>query len=562
MTILAIDLGTTNSACAIWRDGDAIYIPNKLGDLLTPSVVGIDARGEVLVGRAAKERLITNPADTVAVFKRLMGTSHKVVIANRTFNAVELSSLVIKSLKEDAEAFLGCPVEQAVISVPAYFNDNQRFATKKAGELAGLRVDRLINEPTAAAMAYGLHEKKEGVFVVVDLGGGTLDVTVLEFFEGVMQVHASAGDNFLGGEDFVDAMVDAALKLAGCDRSGLSPTELHQLHIKMETAKRRISGAAQEITFTGAGQSHSISVDSDWFVRVVTPLLVRLQRPIGNALRDAGISPSEIDEVVLVGGATKMAAVRSAVAKLFRRLPACTIDPDFAVVKGGAVQAGLATKDAALEDLVLTDVCPFTLGINSLDGDKGEYLEVFSPIIERNATVPVSRVKRFYTVADNQTEIKISVYQGEHRQPSKNVFLGSMDIAVPNNRAMEESVDVRFSYDMNGILDVDVTVVSSGRKYNKVIKNSPASLSEEEFKKSLARLQKLKFHPRESEKNRALLARGERLYEMSLGENRERIGQIISGFEAVLNRQNEVDIAKAQKEFEQRLEEYDLEEWL
>ena len=562
MTILAIDLGTTNSACAIWQGNDAFVIPNKLGELLTPSVVGIDERGEILVGRAAKERLITHPEKTVAVFKRLMGTSHRVEVSRQQFSPVELSSLVIKSLKEDAEAYLGYPVEQAIISVPAYFNDNQRFATKKAGELAGLKVDRLVNEPTAAAMAYGLHEKKEGVFVIVDLGGGTLDVTVLEFFEGVMQVHSSSGDNFLGGEDFVEAMVDAALKDAGCLKSALTPEELHRLHMKMETAKRRISASPQKVDVHFSGKIHEIVVDQDWFNRIATPLLVRLQRPIESALRDAGIPAQEIDEVVLVGGSTKLSAVRSAVGRLFKRLPACTIDPDFAVVRGGAVQAGLAEKDSALDDLVLTDVCPFTLGIDSLDMANGQYIPIYAPIIERNATVPVSRVERFYTVEDNQSEIKVKIYQGENRQTSKNVFLGSLDIAVPRNRATKESIDVRFSYDMNGILDVDVTVVSSARKYNKVIKNSPASLSESDFKKSLERLEKLKFHPREMEVNRSALARSERLYESSLGEERTEISQLITQFEAVLDRQNEVEIAKARKEFERRLEEFDVEEWI
>ncbi|MBB5211225.1 molecular chaperone HscC [Microbulbifer hydrolyticus] len=562
MTILAIDLGTTNSACAIWRDGEAVSIPNRLGDLLTPSVVGVDERGEILVGRAAKERLITHPSQTVAVFKRLMGTSHRVQVARQEFTAVELSSLVIKSLKEDAEAFLGYPVEQAIVSVPAYFNDNQRFATKKAGELAGLKVDRLVNEPTAAAMAYGLHEKKEGTFIIVDLGGGTLDVTVLEFFEGVMQVHSSSGDNFLGGEDFVDAMVEAALSRAECRKSELSAVELHQLQMKMETVKRRISGPAQKVSYLAAGKPQEITVDTEWFTKVVTPLLVRLQRPIENALRDAGIPAREIDEVVLVGGSTKLAAVRSSVGKLFRRLPACSIDPDFAVVRGGAVQAGLADKDAALDDLVLTDVCPFTLGIDSVGMADGQFFPVYSPIIERNATVPVSRVERFSTVEDGQAEIRVRVFQGENRQTSKNVFLGSLNIPVPRNKAMKEAIDVRFSYDMNGILDVDVTVISNGKKYNKVIKNSPACLTEEDIKKSLDRLCKLKFHPRDAEINRSLLAKGERLYESSLGEERDMISQLMTQFEAVLDRQNDIEIAKARKAFQEKLEQFDMEEWL
>lgn len=562
MAIIGIDLGTTNSSCGVWTEEGVKLIPNRLGDLLTPSVVGLDDKNNISVGRVAKERLISHSDKTVAVFKRLMGTEHKVTLGNKQFTATELSAIVLRSLKEDAENFLGEPVTEAVISVPAYFNDNQRHATKNAGELAGLKVERLINEPTAAAIAYGLHEKQEGTFLILDMGGGTFDVSILEFFEGVMEVHASAGDNFLGGEDFVDAMVNDVLQQLDINRQSLTPQEINQLLMQMETAKRRIGTKEQQVlNLHIAKKEHQFSVTDEWFTKIATPLLLRAKRPIERALNDANMSPQAIDDVVLVGGATRMGIFRSTVGRMFGRLPSCHLDPDCAITMGAAIQAGLKSKDKALSDIVLTDVCPYTLGTDVVNEhtNEGGY---FLPIIERNSVVPISVTRRLVTAHDNQKQLSIGIYQGENRLVSKNILLGRLMVDVPPGPAGKEAVDVRYSYDMNGLLEVDVKVASTGKSINKVIEQSPGSLTEEEKEKARVRLAALKFHPRDQEGNRALLARGERLYESSLGEKREKIAQIMSEFDRILEKQNPVEIKKAASHLEGLLNQLDTEEWL
>jgi molecular chaperone HscC len=561
MAIIGIDLGTTNSACGLWTDDGVTLIPNRLGEVLTPSVVGVDKNGEIIVGRTARQRLINHSDRTVAAFKRLMGTDHKVKLGKQTFTATELSSLVLRSLKEDAETFLGEPVTEAVISVPAYFNDNQRHATKLAAELAGLKVERLINEPTAAAIAYGLHEKQEGLFLILDLGGGTFDVSLLEFFDGIMEVHASAGDNFLGGEDFVDAMVDDVLREHRLSRDDLKPLTLQNLYLQMESAKRKLGPTDLVLTLDLGEKTVEHVVTADWFARISTPLLLRAKHPIERAIRDAGLHPSKIDDVVLVGGSTRLAIFRSTVGKMFGRLPSCHLDPDTVVAMGAAIQAGLMMRDEALDDVVLTDVCPYTLGTGVINEDNPRLGSYFMPIIERNCVVPVSIVKEICTAHDNQTELAIKVYQGENRLVEKNVYLGELTVQVPPAPRGEESVDVRYSYDMNGLLEVDVTVHSTGKNYNQLIEHTPGALSEADKEKALAKLSELKFHPRDGEDNRALLARGERLYESSLGDRRDYIADVMKQFERVLERQNPAEIAKVQKQVKDVLAQMESEDW-
>lgn len=561
MAKIGIDLGTTNSACGVWKEDGVVLIPNRLGELLTPSVVGFDDSGEIIVGRVAKERLISHSDRTVAVFKRLMGTDHKIRIGRQYFTATELSSLLLRSLKDDAEVFLQEPVDAAVISVPAYFNDNQRHATKLAGELAGLKVDRLINEPTAASMAYGLHEKKEGVFLVLDMGGGTFDVSILEFFEGVMEVHASAGDNYLGGEDFLEAMLEDILKREAIDKASIDSRQLHELYMQLETAKRRVFAIdRQQLKLRLGEKETSWDVTEEWFTRVTMPLLFRAKQPIETAIRDARITPAEIDDIVLVGGATRMKHFRNNIARLFNRFPSCNIDPDLVVAMGASIQAGLIDKHASLDDVVLTDVCPYTLGteVNGPDGVSGGH---FLPIIERNSVVPVSIVRSVQTASDNQTEVRVNIYQGENRLVDKNVFLGSLEMKVPKGPKGKEVIDIRYSYDMNGLLEVDVTVLSTNKTVSKVIEHSPGSLTDAEKAKSLKRLAEYKFHPRDHEINRMVVAKGERLYATSLGEKRDYIAKLLSEFDALMERQNPSEILKGRTKLEKILEELDSEEW-
>ncbi|WP_444905888.1 Hsp70 family protein [Microbulbifer sp. SSSA008] len=563
MAIIGIDLGTTNSACGVLTDEGVKLIPNRLGEILTPSVVGLDDSGTLLVGKTAKERLINHSSTTVAAFKRLMGTDHKVSLGKQKFSATELSSLILRALKEDAETFLGEEVTEAVISVPAYFNDNQRHATKLAGELAGLKVERLINEPTSAAIAYGLHDKREGNFLILDLGGGTFDVSILEFFDGIMEVHASAGDNFLGGEDFVEAMIDDVLAEFDIKKEALSPRDLQNLYMQMESAKRRVSQQPeQKLELQLDGRSLQFQVTPEWFEKLSTPLLLRAKRPIERAMRDADLPPQKIDEVVLVGGSTRMAQFRSMVGRMFGRLPACHLDPDTVVAMGAAIQAGLKEKNSALDDIVLTDVCPYTLGTGVINEDNPQLGAYFMPIIERNTVVPVSVVRRVWTALDNQTQLCVDVYQGENRLVKKNVYLGELTVPVPKKAKGEEAADIRYTYDMNGLLEVDVTVVSTGKNFNKLIEFTPGALTEVQKAEALEKLTKLKFHPREDEKNQAIIARGERLYESSLGEQREYIARLLASFDSVLERQNPTEITKARTEVGEILDRLDSEDWI
>lgn len=562
--VLGIDLGTTNSACAVWENDKARFIPNAHGDLLTPSVVSVDDDGTILIGKAAKERLITHPTSTVAYFKRFMGVDHEVALSRkRKFTATELSALVLKSLKSDAEEALGKDILHAVISVPAYFNDAQRQATRDAGELAGLTVNRLINEPTAAALAHGLNDEEDKRFIVLDLGGGTFDVSILEYFDNILEVHATAGDSALGGEDFNDALINAFLTAVKVDSATLDSTVRQQLYARIETAKRKFAkNQAQDVVFDIDGERHEWRLDEASFRAATTKLLMRLRSPMERALRDANIAPTAIDDVVLVGGATRMHMFRSTVSTLFGRLPRTDADPDMTIVIGAAIQAALVAKNQSLDDVVLTDVCPFSLGVAALQYTPGgKQVESFVPIIERNNVVPLSKVESFTTTEDNQKQIDIRIYQGESRRLSNNLFLGKLSVPVPSARAGTEWVQVRFSYDVNGLLEVNVTVDSTNETFRKLIENRPGQLNDAEKRTSLARLQKLKILPREREEIRAITARAERLYATLLGDEREQLGRAIDWFESVLDRQDLQEIKRASGEFTDILDRFDQDIW-
>ncbi|MCF2859160.1 molecular chaperone HscC [Pseudoalteromonas sp. SMS1] len=558
MAIIGIDLGTTNSACCVWQDDELIKVPNALDSYLTPSVVGIDEDQNVIVGQIAKERLLTHSEKTVAVFKRLMGSEHVVKLGSKSFSAPELSALVIKSLIKDAETLLEETVTEAVISVPAYFNENQRAATKLAGELAGIKVRRLINEPTAAAMAYGLNKRDEGTFLILDMGGGTFDVSILEYFSGVMEVHACSGDNFLGGEDFVQVMIDDVLNQLNVTKSELTKQEHHLIYLQMESLKKRIDQIEEETLQLQINNKYvDFKASNQWFMSLINPLLLRVKKPIQSALQDADMSPSEIDEVILVGGATRLRQFRVAIAKLFGRLPSCDLDPDTVVGIGAGIQAGLLAENQALQDVVLTDVCPYTLGTEVLDQNYNP--GVFLPVIERNTVVPVSIEKKVYTVNDNQKQILVKIFQGENRLVEKNVCLGFLNVPVPKAKAGEHPITVRYSYDMSGLLVVDITIEATGAKFNKIIENAPGALSEKEKQKVLSKLDKIKFHPRDNQKNKQLIAKADRLYESYLGEARELIAISVTNFERVLEEQNEIAIKKAQVKFSNFLEALEIE---
>ncbi|KEZ65056.1 2-alkenal reductase [Pseudomonas amygdali pv. tabaci str. ATCC 11528] len=563
--IVGIDLGTTNSLVAVWRDGSSELVTNALGETLTPSVVGLDDEGQILVGKAARERLQTHPEKTTALFKRYMGSAQEIRLGSATYRPEELSSLVLKSLKADVERAFGEPVTEAVISVPAYFSDAQRKATRIAGELAGLKVEKLINEPTAAALAYGLHQKEgETSFLVFDLGGGTFDISILELFDGVMEVRASAGDNFLGGEDFDRLLVEHFLTLHR-DEQDFPGKQLVTPSLRREAERvRKALGQENSVDFVlrHADREWRKTITQEQMNDLFAPLLARLRAPIERALRDAKIRVADLDEILLVGGTTRMPLIRKLAAGMFGRFPAITLNPDEVVAQGAAIQAALKQRDAALEEVVLTDVCPYTLGIETtqyvFNGyQSGHYL----PIIERNSVVPVSRVRTVNTVADNQEHVLLRIFQGESRLVKDNIALGELNIPVPKAKAGEVELDVRFTYDNNGLLEADVRIQMTGENHKLVIENNPGVMTPAEIRERLKVLEALKVHPREQQVNTHLTARLERLYQEYLGEARETIGVWAAQFQRVLETQDDRQINELRKQLEQEADRFERGEW-
>jgi molecular chaperone HscC len=566
--ILGIDLGTTNSAAALWQDGAPILVPNRLGESLTPSAVSIDDSGHILVGRAARERQASHPDATATAFKRFMGSQRVIRLAGQDFTPEELSALVLRSLKEDAEALLGEAVTEAVITVPAYFNDKQRKATRRAGELAGLKVERLINEPTAAALAYGIHNLgAETRFLVFDLGGGTFDVSVLEIFDGIIEVRASTGDNRLGGEDFNEILV-AMLRNRFAADWGAAARDDDRLYQKLrevaERGRRTLTTApAATMALVWQDRDYSLDVTAEAFETAAADLLARLRDPVLRALRDCDIRPESLSEIILIGGATRMPLVRRAVARMFGRFPNASINPDEAVALGAAVQAGLKARDAALAEVVLTDVCPYSLGVDTSRPLPGGGFEdgIFSPIIERNTAVPVSRVSRYATLQANQPKVVFGIYQGEARMVADNVRIGQIEVAMPRGPA-GQPVDCRFTYDINGLLEVDIHILDTGERHQLVITDPEDRIPASDIAARRQALAALKIHPRETEANRAILARADRCWQDFLGARRDHVGALIAEFEAALATQDPRLVDRARATFADALDQLEGPAWL
>lgn len=566
--IVGIDLGTTNSAVAVWRDGQPQLIPNALGDLLTPSAVSIADDGSLLVGMAARDRQATHPDLTATAFKRYMGTKQTVKMGKRTFNAEDLSALVLSSLKADAEAFLGEQVDSAVITVPAYFNDRQRNATLRAGQLAGLKVERLVNEPTAAALAYGIQMRQaHEPFLVFDLGGGTFDVSIVEMFDGIIEVRASAGDNRLGGEDFNEVVAEIAAPRI--DAKGAltkdDPIKLRELYrVAAERCRRALSEAGEApFSITWKGREFSTMVTAAEFEAQAEPLLARLRDPVLRSLRDSNIRVDGLSEVVLVGGGTRMPIVRKTITRMFGRFPNSSLHPDHAVALGAAVQAGLKARDAALDEIRLTDVCPFTLGVDHAvrDASGAFHHGLFSPIIERNTPIPASRVQYYQTIQDNQRVIQFHIYQGEAREVAGNVLLGKIQIPVPPLPAGHVQVECRFSYDTSGLLEVDVHVPATGTARNLVIVDE-GTTTPGDIAQRRAALAALKRHPRDDAENIAIMARATRCYESFVGDRREMVAGWILSFESALAGQDPRTIEAARRQLTDALNDLEGERYL
>lgn len=549
--IVGIDLGTTNSLVAYYTQDGSRIIPNRLGKHLTPSVVSVDEKGNVYVGETALERMSLYPDTVASAFKRSMGSDREYELSGRKYRPEELSSLVLRALKEDAEEYLGEKVTEAVISVPAYFDDKRRKATKRAGELAGLKVERMISEPTAAAIAYGLYEKKEDTrFLVFDLGGGTFDVSILELYENILEVRAVAGDNYLGGEDFTKVMEKMFLNKTGINANSLTAKEQVRLYRQAEEAKRRINDADKvEITCLIKDEPETVEITTKEYEEECEDLFSKIREPVKRSLSDAGLSLKDIDEVVLIGGATKLQIFRDFFIRVFHKFPDTSINPDEAVALGAAIQGAMKERKEAVKEMILTDVCSFTLGTEVVmeysDGlmEDGHYC----PIIDRNTVIPTSKTKRLYTVRDDQDRVTVRVLQGESRLARNNLYLGELEIKVPKAAKGEEAIDVTYTYDINSLLEVEAKVVSTGETSKLVIKGKDNAMTEEEIAKRMEELAYLKIQLRDQEENKLVLLRAERMYEESLGKQRERLEAGIRLLEDALRSEDRKKVEESRK---------------
>ncbi|WP_312431736.1 molecular chaperone DnaK [Lacrimispora sp.] len=486
--IIGIDLGTTNSCVAVMEGGKPVVIPNSEGVRTTPSVVAFTKNGERLVGEPAKRQAVTNSDRTISSIKRHIGTDYKVAIDGKNYSPQEISAMILQKLKADAEAYLGEKVTEAVITVPAYFNDAQRQATKDAGKIAGLDVKRIINEPTAAALAYGLDNEKEQKIMVYDLGGGTFDVSIIEIGDGVIEVLSTNGDTRLGGDDFDNRvtqwMVDEFKKAEGVDLSG-DKMAMQRLREAAEKAKKELSSATTTninlpfITATSEGPKHlDMNLTRAKFDELTLDLIERTAAPVQNALRDAGITAAELGKVLLVGGSTRMLSAQEKVKQLTGKEPSKSLNPDECVAIGASIQGGKLAGDAGAGDILLLDVTPLSLSIETMGG-------VATRLIERNTTIPTKKSQIFSTAADNQTAVDIHVVQGERQFARDNKTLGQFRLdGIPPARRGVPQIEVTFDIDANGIVNVSAKDLGTGKEQHITI-TSGSNMSHSDIDKAV-----------------------------------------------------------------------------
>lgn len=510
MAVIGIDLGTTNSLAAYWKDGRVEFIPDRQGNILIPSAVEYIREGKEELFRIGNDAGRYCPENGILVrsFKRYMGTEKQYVLGERTYTPMELSAMVLAQIRENAERFFGEEIQEAVITVPAYFNDKQRSDTKKAAQIAGLKVERLINEPSAAALAYRMaHGDEDKSLLVFDFGGGTLDLSYVECFDNVIEIIAVAGDNFLGGDDIDRLIAGYFCRQEGKEFELLENGEQRQRLQQAEQVKRE-------------------GMDEDLLFELCMPLFARIKTLFLRLLSDAGVHVSELDDLIMVGGSSRLSVVKRFLTELLGKEPVVLGDTDMVVAMGAGVYTGIRQRREEVHDLLLTDVCPFTLGVESFH-QKEDKLGYLLPMIERNSTLPAFRKERLVTLHDYQNAVTVKIYQGEEYYAKDNLYLGEVTIPVTPKKAGKEWIDVCFSYDINGLLHVEVVNAKQERSQ---ILLANQQLSERELTAYKKELEKRMVSPLEQEKNKRLLEKASMYYEQSTGEKRQWIGSLMAWF--------------------------------
>lgn len=559
MAVIGIDLGTTNSLAACWTEQGAELIADENHRVLFPSVVGYVEGEGFLVGEAAKERLLTHSADTVGSFKRFMGTTKQYTLGGKSYTAMELSAMVLERIRRNAEHVLKEPVEEAIITVPAYFNDKQRSDTKKAAQIAGLHVERLINESSAAALAYRMeYGEEDKSLLIFDFGGGTLDLSYVECFDNVIEIIAVTGDNYLGGDDIDRLIAEYFCRENGLDAETLSPEEYAGVRKSAEEAKCALEHQPEvSMELELGGKICKTRFDEDILFEICMPLFTKMKQLFLHILEDADARISDLDDLIMVGGSSRLAVVKRFLTELLGKEPVVLGDTDKVVAMGAGAYAGIRQRREEIRDMLLTDVCPFTLGLG-VRNRNNEKKNLMNPMIERNSTLPSSRTEHFVTAYDYQEEISIKIYQGEEYYVDENVYLGEISIRVEPKPRGVAGIDVCFTYDINGILHVSVENEQGERKQ---ILLANQSLSEEELAMYTREMEQVMLPPIQKPENQELINRLLAYYEESTGERRERIGFFIQWFIAGLNSQRKyvvkkaVDTAKEQLEYIEKTKE-------
>lgn len=536
MPLVGIDLGTTNSLISCWSEDGALLIPNAFGEYLTPSVVSFNENNEVYVGKVAKEMLVTNPQNTYCEFKRDMGTNktYEVECHNKKYTPEELSAFVLRQLKEDAEAYLGEKVEEAVISVPAYFNDKQRCATRVAGQLAGLKVERLINEPSSAAMAYRMNKTGEHMLsLIFDFGGGTLDVSLVDSFENVVEILGVAGDNHLGGKDFNEAIAAYFYKENALDKDKLTDEMKAIVYHQAENAKILLT-IQDEVNSSILldGIEYKLCISNTILKKISFEIFKRIIETVQKVLTISEVTIEDLDKVILVGGSSKMPLVVEFLKSIFGKKVENEQNPEEIVAIGAGIVAGIKMRDSNIKDMLLSDICPFTLGTELYNGK-------FAPIIERNEILPCSKSSYYTTVYDNQKFIEFKIFQGDQLIARDNLLITTLSINVPERKAGEVRVNVNFSYDLNGIFAVDVQCIDNGERVQQIIINENSGMSEKEIQEHLNELEQLKLKPRSEAETNFLIGKANRLYKESNPRMRNMISDAVNEYEHV--QKNEIN---------------------